>query len=123
MCSTAFVKAKAVPVPRGAFRSEPAVDLDNYNWVNDPGPHPGVRGLGADDGGYDEDEDRLYPGGAAASGAEYVYGLGPELADNVLDEFEGLMTTDQSTDQSTVNFLQVLVSELKDMRGNDQQSR
>ena len=99
--------------------AESALDLENYNWVADPGPHPGVRGLGSDTvPGASE-----YPTGAPrrANDTQESSSLSDhtERVDSVLEQFEDVM----DSDPSTVEFLNVLVSELKAVRGLAQQNQ
>jgi hypothetical protein len=86
-----------------------AVGLENYNWVNDPGPHPGVRGLGTQPGTLFDDGDRRVSLASEETGEE-------ELVDGVLDEFEELM----AADPSTAPFLRVLAQEIRQTSAEQQ---
>ena len=88
-------------------QAESALDLENYNWVADPGPHPGVRGLGTDAVGD--------PSGAPQDGPHDH----TDRVDIVLAEFEEVM----DNDPSAVDFLSFLVDELKNVGSRDQQNR
>lgn len=104
----------------GVFgEAESALDLENYNWVADPGPHPGVRGLGSDTAsGASEHPTGAPPRAHAAQGNTSMRDHA-ERVDSVLGEFEEVM----DGDPSTVDFLNLLVSELKTVDGHDQQSQ